>query len=155
MLAALSVVFSLALVAYELKLSRDTAIADVYQQGLAATLEYQASALSNERLQDALETRREDPSQLSKRDLYLIIGFLDGWLWMKEAQFFQHQLGMSDDTEWEVHQRAIISLGEWPCYRYAWNHKGLPESVHSDFAAEVTKLWADLPETECQFGDWN
>ena len=41
--AAFAVVTSLALVAYELKLSRDMAMADVYQQAAAMAVEYQAS----------------------------------------------------------------------------------------------------------------
>jgi hypothetical protein len=71
MLAALGVVLSLALVAYELKLSRDMARADVYQQSAAMTMEYQANMLSNESLQPALEKHRQDTSQLSKREFYL------------------------------------------------------------------------------------
>jgi hypothetical protein len=152
--AAFAVVASLALVAYELKLNRDMAMADVYQQATAMAVEYQASMLSNERLQDALETNREDPSQLSKRELLLVLGYLDGWVWQKEADYYQYTIGMIDDTEWATHQKIIKGLGGSPCYRYAWNNKGRAQGLRADFAAEVNRIWADIPNEECQYGDW-
>ena len=151
--AAFAVVVSLGFVAYELKLTRDTAKADVYQQSAAMTMEYQASKLSNERLQDAFEKGREDPSQLSKRELYLILDYFDGWMWQKEAQFYQHQIGMSDETEWETHQKSIMLIGEYPCYRQSWSRGG-QDMVRTDFAVEVNRIWADAPEPECQFSGW-
>ena len=148
MLAASGVIFSLALVAYELKLTRDTAKADIYQQSAAMLMEYQSSGLANESLQDAREQVFENIAEASKREILLYTDHLDGWMWQKEAQYYQYQIGMSDDTEWSNHQRNIREMAVSPCYRYTWNTWG-KYMVRDDFAAEVERIWAEIPETDC------
>jgi hypothetical protein len=72
MMAALGVVLSLVLVAYELKLSRDTARADVYQQSASMTMEYQAALLANESYQEALFRMAKEPSALSEKGCWQV-----------------------------------------------------------------------------------
>lgn len=148
MMAALGVVLSLVLVAYELKLSRDTARADVYQQSASMTMEYQAALLANEAYQEALFRMAKEPSALSEREIYLVADAMDGWMWQKEAQYYQYQIGMSDEIEWSNHQRQIRRIGEVVCYQRTWSRWG-KASVRDDFAIEVERIWADLPESEC------
>ena len=148
MLAASGVVLSLVLVAYELKLSRDTAKADIYQQSAAMTMEYHASLLANEPFQEALYKQYGESSELSHKEIFLIVDAMDGWMWQKEAQYYQYQIGMSDAVEWANHRRQIKKIGGAICYREWWNRSG-KYAVRDDFAAEVEQAWADLPESEC------
>ena len=150
MCAALAVVVSLGFVAYELKLNREMAMADIYAQSVATAVDYHAQMMSNEVLQNS---RGKSTSEISKQELRMHVAEWMGWMWMKEAHFFQYKVGMIDDIEWEVHQRVIQGMGEGPCFRYAWNKWGA-NGVRDDFASEVETIWADIPEKACEFEGW-
>ena len=148
MLAALGVTVSLALVAWKLKQSRDLGMADLYQQTAAMTMDYLGNSLQNKELQDAYAQWGEDPSQLTERQISQIVNDTNGWMFSKESIFYQHRLGVTPAKEWEVHQRVIANFAEVPCFENYWK-SGMAQTFHADFAAEVDRIWENLPEAEC------
>jgi hypothetical protein len=153
MLAATGVIISLALVAWELKQSRDLGMADLYHQTAAMTMEFESSAYQDERLWAARSQFWEDPSKASRDQQYLLNHYFDVWMMNKESIFYQHRIGVSPDKEWKSHEYIIGSIGEAPCYKRRWNkHKS--REFHEDFVAEVNRIWVNIPD-ECPFDDWD
>ena len=153
MLAATGVIISLALVAWELKQSRDLGMADLYQQTAAMTMEYQSSTDQNELLFSARFQFWEDPSKGTEEQLLRILHFADGWMYTKESIFYQNRIGVTPHNEWASHEYVIGTIGENPCYIRRWNkHKS--REFHEDFVAEVNRIWADASD-ECPFDTWD
>ncbi|MEP5567584.1 MAG: hypothetical protein ABJN62_07110 [Halioglobus sp.] len=153
MLAATGVIMSLALVAWELKQSRDLGMADLYQQTAAMTMEYQSSTDQNEPLLAARLQYWEDQSKVTEKQLLRILHFADGWMLSKESIFYQNRIGVTPHNEWASHEYTLGSIGEFPCYIRRWNkHKS--REFHADFVEEVNRIWANIPD-ECPFDDWD
>jgi hypothetical protein len=57
-------------------------------------------------------------------------------------------LGVTPAREWEVQEKIIAGFAEIPCYARHWK-KGRREFYRDDFAVEVDRIWANLPEAEC------
>ena len=150
MLAALGVTVSLALVAWELKQSRDLGMADLYQQSAAMSMEYTATGNQNEPLNAAYFQLSKAPELLTKEQVMRIVWDIDGWMMSKESIFYQHRLGVTPAREWEVQEKIIAGFAELPCYAHYWK-KGNRERFRDEFAVEVDRIWANLPEAECPF----
>jgi hypothetical protein len=110
MAAAFAVVASLALVAYELKQTREIGMAEIYLQSAAMAMEYQAVYLTTERLRTAIQKGWEEPAQLTRKEISLIVDFAEGLMYHQEAHFYQHRLGMTDDVEWALTKKPSRNL---------------------------------------------
>jgi hypothetical protein len=149
MLAALAVTMSLALVAWELKQSRDLGRADLYQQSAAMIMEYQSNLLTSEPLRAATDKLSlEGPAQMSKEDILILLDFAEGWLMHLEVQFSQYQLGMISDAEWAMTQRIIARMVGTPCFIDYWK-RSLSDSFRAGFVEEVDMILEGVPESAC------
>ena len=146
MSAALAVVVSLGFVAYELKLSRDIAVAEVYQARVAMDQALRMYSSDPNALREAFrkERRGEEPS---KDDVMASVMQTDLHMTSPENVFFQYQIGLLDEDEWSVWKHNMEWMLNIPCYReYFEEQRG---GFRKDFAAEIDKLLAELPETDC------
>jgi hypothetical protein len=151
MLAAIGVIASLALVAYELKLSRDLGMATLLQETAANKMQYATASNQDRALSDAYFQLLEDPSLLTKRQVRRLQGDTNSWMEQAQAKFIQAELGVLDNIEWEHLQLAMQSYTETPCY--AEYFKGADDRWRSDFKVFVVKLWGDAPIPECPYDD--
>ncbi|MEH6591987.1 MAG: hypothetical protein V7746_17120 [Halioglobus sp.] len=154
MLAALGVTVSLALVAWELKQSRDLGMADLYHQTAAMTMEYQASVNQNEPLIAAMLQLYDDEALLTEEQVMRVHWSMDGWMYVKESIFYQHRLGVTPAKEWDTHENIIAEMSKTICYARRWkNYKSM--EYNADFVVEVNRIWANLPEKECPFDSYD
>ncbi|MEP4484812.1 MAG: hypothetical protein ABJ013_04210 [Halioglobus sp.] len=152
MLAALGLIILLALVAYELKLSRDLGMATLLQETAANKMQYAAGSSQDAALMDAYFQMYEDPSLLTKKQVQRLLWDTDSWMEQAQAKFIQIELGVLDNIEWEHLQLAMQSYTEAPCY--AEYFKGVEGRWRSDFKAVVVKLWGEASTPECPYDDW-
>ncbi|MEH6516718.1 MAG: hypothetical protein V7720_18640 [Halioglobus sp.] len=151
MAAAFAVCASLALVAYELKLSRDLGMATLLQETAANKMQYGAATNQDDALVEAYFQLREDPSQLTKRQLQRLQWDSNSWMEQAQAKYIQVELGVLDNIEWNHLKLAIHSYTEVPCY--AEYFKGSMDRWRSDFKAVVLNIWGDAPTPECPYDD--
>ena len=137
MFAAIGVVTSLGFVAYELKLTRDAAMADVFQQRSSADMEYHANRLNNPDLREALNKPLE---KLTRADILLAADYYDGFMISNESIFFQFTRGLAEPEEWSRQSAMIRDFGTYPCYQELWR-TGLESYFRQDFIAEVNRIW--------------
>ncbi|MEH6591989.1 MAG: hypothetical protein V7746_17130 [Halioglobus sp.] len=152
MLAAIGVIASLALVAYELKLSRDLGMATLLQETAANKMQYSAASNQDRALIDAYSQMYEDPSLMTKMQVRRLLWDTNSWMEQAQAKFIQIELGVLDNIEWEHLQLAMQSYTETPCY--AEHFKGADDRWRSDFKAVVVKVWGDAPIPDCPFDEF-
>lgn len=146
MAAAFAVVASLGLVAYELKLSRDIARAEVFQQNVTMDQNLALQLFDVEAYREAVR-KRNLGEELSKRELGLFVRRSDMSILNAENVFFQYQLGLLDEEEWSVWANAMVWMLTAPCYReFFEKQRG---GYRKAFVAEIDKLYAKIPETDC------
>jgi hypothetical protein len=99
--AAFAVVASLALVAYELKLNREVAMAQIYQERTAILSDHIRGTMGIEAFQQALTSRKlkqpvsETEQRLLDDDQHVLLLFFDN-------THYQYTLGLIPDEEWAV-----------------------------------------------------
>ena len=142
------IVVSLALVAYELKLSRDLGRAALLQQSAATSMDYWATSNQNEPLVAAWVQLREDPSQLTKEQVTRLSWNVTRMMYQLESQFFTYRLGLIDDATWKGRRSAIQGIGEMPCYVSYWKDIA-SRDFRADFLSEVDQIWANTTEAAC------
>ncbi len=147
MFATLGVILSLGFVAYELKLSRDTAMADIFQQRNTAEMEHYGKLVDNVALHRAWNKVSFTGEPLTPEDIMLMTYFIDGWMQSKESIFYQTRLGLSDQDEWAVHQAMISTFGYMPCYAKHWDIQR--KFYRADFVQLVDRLWGDVEIPDC------
>lgn len=146
MAAAFAVVASLGLVAYELKLSRDIAKADVYQQNVVMDQNVALQLFDVEAFREAAR-KHHLGEELSIMELHLFVRRADMSMLNAENVFFQHKLGLLDEEDWSVWAYAMKWMLTTPCYREFFEAKR--DGYRKEFAAEIDKLYAKLPEADC------
>lgn len=120
MLAACGVMFSLGLVAYELKQSRDIAIADVYQARSAMWLDYASSMYSPEQYEAAV-IKQEDPEEkLSPFDIEVLSNVTSNAFTYFENVHFQYQQGLITEEEWISTKENVAAEFSYPCTHTWW-----------------------------------
>ena len=147
MAAAFAVVASLVLVAYELKLSRDLGMADLYLQRTAMLVEYKMDTYQNEILNDAYEQKVEDPASLTKEQIDRMTWDADIVMTYNESAFQTYALGVLPESEWSSVESNIEQLAETICYVRFWNN--IKHSYNNDFAAWVDRIFANVRPPEC------
>jgi hypothetical protein len=147
MAAAFAVVVSLVLVAYELKLSRDLGMADLYLQRAAMLVEYKMDTYQNEILNDAYKQKVEDPASLTKEQIDRMTWDADIVMTYNEAAFQTNALGVLPESEWLSVESSVEKLAETICYVRFWNN--IKTSYNTDFAAWVDRIFANVRPPEC------
>ncbi|MEP6390895.1 MAG: hypothetical protein ABJ056_13325 [Halioglobus sp.] len=136
---------SLLFVGYEIKQSRDIAIADVYQQRAALMVQIQTSSYSTEAYESAWKRQKAGES-LSDADKSLIV-YVESSPWMTyyENNHFQYELGLLSAEQWEASKRAITVLAKKPGVLEWWGSKRVDFTV--SFAEEVDEIFAQQGTT--------
>jgi hypothetical protein len=146
MFAATGVIISISLLAYEMKLSRDIAAADVYQQRTAMDISLALSSLPVEKIYAVLEKERRDEA-LNEEEARLLVIHADIWMFSVENGFYQYRLGLQDEEDLSVLRWQLKRFLATPCYREVFNKSR--QGFREDFAAEVDAVLAKTPKVDC------
>jgi hypothetical protein len=145
--AALGVTISLCLVAYEMNLARDVALADVYQQRVAMDLSYRLHLLDSKEVVATNQKVLSEEGVLSEKETWILVNDADVAIMGAENAFYQYQLGLFDEEEWMVWRYNMKWMLETTCYRSYFNfHR---QGFRKEFAAEVDSLYLEIPESDC------
>lgn len=149
--AALAVALSLVFVTYELKLSRDVARAEVYQQRTAIDQNYRLHMLDARAAREAERKLRHGEEALSEDEIDVLVYQADTAIMSAENVFYQYQLGLLDKEEWLVWRRNMNWMLSTPCYRSYFNRS--KDGFRKEFAAEIESIYSELPESDCSLYD--
>ena len=141
------IIASLVFVGYQIKLSRDIASADIYQNFMSMIIEIQLASVTNEPLSQALLKDRLGEEELTFDEQYLIWRWLETLMTAKDNLLIQHRLGLVSDDLWEIERRNISAHMEWACFRDFWS--GASDAYTDDFAREVESALEAYPIEDC------
>jgi hypothetical protein len=141
------IIASLVFVGYQIKLSRDIASADIYQNFMSMIIEIQLTGVTNEPLSQALVKDSLGEEELTFYEQYLIWGWLETLMTAKDSLLIQHRLGLVSDDLWEIERRNISAQMEWACFRDYWS--GASYAYSDDFAREVESALEAYPIEDC------
>ena len=141
------IIASLIFVGYQIKLSRDIASADIYQNFMSMIIEIQLTSVTNEPLSQALVKDRLGEEELTFYEQYLIWRWLETLMTAKDNLLIQHRLGLVSDDLWEIERRNISAQMEWACFRDYWS--GASYAYSDDFAREVESALEAYPIEDC------
>ena len=148
LLGILGVIASLLFVGFEIKQSRDIAIADIYQQRSSMALDIALSKYSPEQVAKAMSTVRDDPLKMTEHDARALSELLAANFIYYENVHFQYRLGMIDEEEWAASKRLISRGFEVaPCSAAWWRQT--KETWRESFASEVDSLLERLDVAPC------
>jgi|APSaa5957512493_1039668.scaffolds.fasta_scaffold71528_2 hypothetical protein len=143
----LGIIASLIFVGYQIKLSRDIASAETYQNFMSMIVEIQLTGVTHEALAQALVKDRLDEEELSYYEQYIIWRWLETFMTAKDSLLTQYRLGLVSDELWEVERKVISSQMGWACFIDFW--EGASGSYTEDFANEVESALEAYPIEEC------
>ena len=141
------IIASLVFVGYQIKLSRDIASADIYQNFMSMIIEIQLTGVTNEPLSQALVKDQLGEEELTFYEQYLIWGWLETLMTAKDNLLIQHRLGLVSDDLWEIERRNISAQMGWACFRDYWS--GASYAYSDDFAREVESALEAYPIEDC------
>lgn len=145
MLAALGVIVSLVLVAYEMKQSRDIALADIYQQKTALIMDINMAPVESPELHDAYQKLLTSPEALESSDLGLLYAEFSAFLAYSENNHFLYQHGMITEEQMNTIWAMIADwLNDSELYRHYWITGSKSGSWRASFAVEVDDILAGL-----------
>ncbi|MEP5567912.1 MAG: hypothetical protein ABJN62_08765 [Halioglobus sp.] len=148
MLAAGGVILSLALVAYELKQSRDIAIAEVYQARSAIWVDYAVSLYSPEQYESAV-VKLDDPSQtLTAFDNEVMDNVASVTFTYFENLHFQYQQGLITEEEWISTKENIVGEFEYRCIYQWWQEYG--NAFRESFVREINEVTQGMEFPACE-----
>ena len=132
---------SLVFVGFELKLSRQLAIADGYQQRTALSIEVQLSDLEAfDRLAPIYQKLTADQPLSPGEKRYYISTTLP-WLSYWENIHFQHQVGLLSDEQWLSSRNSLRNVAQISAFQEWWPEQR--NSWRDSFAREVEALIAE------------
>ena len=153
LLGILGVIASLLFVGFEIKQSRDIAMADIYQQRSAMALDIALSKYSAEQVAKAMSTVRDDPLKTTQEDALVFSELLVANFIYYENVHFQYQLSLIGEEEWAASKRLISRGFEVaPCSPVWWSHT--KETWRESFASEVDGLLEQLDLAPCNVPVW-
>lgn len=153
LLGILGVIASLLFVGFEIKQSRDIAIADIYQQRSSMALDIALSKYSPEQVANVMSTVRDDRLKMTQQDVLVLSDILEASFIYYENVHFQYQLGMIGEEEWAASKRLISRGFELaPCSRVWWRQT--KETWRESFASEIGSLLEQLDMAPCTVPVW-
>ncbi|MEP5569886.1 MAG: hypothetical protein ABJN62_18735 [Halioglobus sp.] len=148
--AAVVVAISLGFVAYELKLSRDIAKAEIFQARITMEQDWLIHIFDAELLAEA-GRKLANGQELSKEEVHARLFAADMSMIHTMNVFYQHQLGLLDDDEWSTWNHGMEWRVTTPCYReFFESERG---SYRKDFAVVIEKALESFPKTDCPIWD--
>ena len=146
-IGVLGLIGSLIFVGFELKQSRDIALADIYQQRSAMWLEMQLSRLPAEQYRVAYDKVQRDPRELTAEDVSIFEDMFYAKLTLYENLHFQHQLDLITEEEWAAAVANIRSDFSLPCRSRWWLEDR--HNWRTSFADSVDRFVANLEMPAC------
>ena len=143
----LGVIASLLFVGFEIKQSRDLAMADIYQQRTGMWVDIVLSRYSAEQYRTAMNKARYHGDTMTKEDKDVLQDALYARFSFYENLHFQYQLGLIASEEWEA---SLVSIAEditLPCHNF-WNENER-KYWRQSFADDIDALKAQLITAEC------
>lgn len=146
--AALGVVVSLGLVAYELKQSQSVAIADIFQQRSAMAIDMATSVYSPELLSQAHYRATYDPGSVTLVDLAMLRAQAESRFIYFANEHFQFQIGMLSEEHWAAAKKFMSAEFRRPCTRQIWRiqEDGWRDSFAKEVNAVLNSLADDIAE---------
>lgn len=139
--ASIGVMLSLIFVGFEIKQSREIAIADIFQQKSAPAVQVQQGMISIELFVEALEKAQlgENLSPIERRRLKF---GNNPWFQYWENNHFQYEIGLLSEDGWQASKNAMgktmrrhLVQEWWESQRTYWREP---------FAKEVDKILAEV-----------
>jgi hypothetical protein len=152
-LGMFGVIASLLFVGFEIKQSRDIAIADIYQQRTSMALDIALNRYSPEQVAEVTNMLIDDPQKMTRQDVQLLSDIMAANFIYYENLHFQYQLGMIGEEEWNA-SKKLISVGFLlaPCSPVWWGQ--VKETWRESFASEVDSLLLQLEMAPCTVPVW-
>lgn len=120
--AALGVIFSLGLVAYEMKQARDVAMADLYQQRADMSQERFLAYFDGTEYFKAMDLYADGKKLSFRQESMLLIAYQVSFSSL-DSKHYQWELGLVPDEEWIKERSGITSeLQESELARKAWDN---------------------------------
>lgn len=143
--ALIGVILSLVFVGFEIRLSRQVAIADVFQQKTALAVQVQHGGMSAERYTVAIEKMlAEQP--LTPHEKSMLQFYQNPWFQYWENVHFQHEIGLLSEAAWQGSRNSIRSRLRNPIYQEWW--KTQRTYWREPFAIEVDGILAEVQASE-------
>ena len=145
LLGAISIATSLLFVGYEIKQSRDIAIAEIYQTRAALDVSVILTKLSDGPVLSVLTKWHDSEEELTGEEMLVLWTLADAELTIAENSHYQYQLGLLAKEEWLSYRNNSI---QWalskPCMseRLAAN----PLAYRASFREEIADLVAAAPK---------
>jgi hypothetical protein len=153
MLGAIGVTASLLFVGFELKQSRDIAIADIYQQRTIMWIDYEANQFSPEQFESAFNRIQVGDFELSAFDVLVLDVLNSGLLTIHENSHFQYQLGLVTEEEWTSTKLNISGgFAAIPCRKNWWEKQ--KQFWRKSFVSEVDVLIQQVDIPPCDVAQY-
>jgi hypothetical protein len=141
LLGIAGLIASLVFVGLELKLSRELAAADAYQQRTALSIEVQLSDLEVFDRLAPIYAKIDTDEPLSQKEKRYYISTTLPWLTYWENSHFQHQMGLLSDEQWLSSRNSLRDVVQLPVFREWWTVQR--NAWRESFAQEVDRLIAE------------
>ncbi|WP_439106801.1 hypothetical protein [Congregibacter sp.] len=136
--AALGVIASLVLVAYELKQSQNVAMADIFQQRSVMALDLATSIYSPEALSQAHYRATYDLDSVNMVDLAMLRTETEARFIYFANEHFQYEIGMLSEEGWAAAKVYMAFVFGNPCNRRVWRDQ--ENAWRESFAQEVNAI---------------
>jgi hypothetical protein len=136
--AALGVIISLGLVAYEMKQARDLAMAELYLERSAHLSETVSARYTSETLERAFLQVAVDSQNISLPEARALNGYAERLLIYAESMHFLHINGLSSGEEWLANRTYFEQTVLHPCVVRFWNRN--KNSWRVSFKVEIDDL---------------
>jgi len=130
----IGVVASLMFVGFELKQSRDIAIAQMYQDRAALDIQVRSYMAPSERVYDALQ-KSSKGQELNSEEQIAVNRAIGNVLIYWETNHLLYEMGMLDDEHWEASLRSIDYISQLPHFGSTWNDE--KSSLRKSFQSVV------------------
>jgi hypothetical protein len=145
----LGVIASLLFVGYQIKLSRDIAMAEVFLGSTKLDVAVLQSTYTAEMLRPVL-VKMFAKEPLSQQERTLVMEWGDTWMTLKLNAYYQFTLGLISEERWVSERNYIANIMSFPCYSEWWVRN--QEQTNQTFVAAIADIVAAAPKDEnCGF----
>ena len=143
--AAAGVVISLSFVAYEMKLARDVAMAELYQQRSAMEVGVSLAYFDRDIFFEGLARRSAGDQLSAKQQMITELAYRIAFE-MSDSLYYQWELGLVPDDEWQAQRDEILSrLTDDSIAIETWKQSS--KGFREGFRKEVTALLPSLGQS--------
>ncbi|MEE4295558.1 MAG: hypothetical protein V2J20_02945 [Wenzhouxiangella sp.] len=149
LIGIVAIIASLVFVGLEVRQSHEIARADVYQQRTFMEMQVNMSSYTPELLSTALETWRQNHSEMTSEEIRALATFWTVWVTLVENAHYQYQLGLLPDEEWQNQLELTLVQAQRPCFYQWWTSSN---SIWRASFREVIQAGLDASSpAECQW----